>query len=238
MKSFFLCVVFGAFLGLGSAQAIEDPFLWLEDAKSEKAEAWVKGQNERTASILKKDPRFAIMRDEVATILKAKDRIPLGSIRGEYFYNLWKDDKNQRGLWRRATLAGYLTEKPDWETLIDIDALSKAENEQWVFSSANCLEPQYTRCLVKLSRGGGDKIVVREFDVTAKTFVKDGFTVPEAKTRISWADADTVLIASDFGKGSLTTSGYPRIVKKWKRATPLAQAITVMEGKETDVSVR
>jgi prolyl oligopeptidase len=172
----------------------------------------------------------------VLEVLNAKDRIPYFSRRGNWLYNLWQDDVHKRGLWRRTTLTEYRKAEPAWETVIDLDALGKAEGENWVWGGAACHGPDYRRCLVSLSRGGADAKVVREFDVVAKSFVKDGFALPEAKSSVDWIDENTVYVSTDFGPGSMTDSGYPRIIKRWKRGTPLAEAMTVFEVQKADVA--
>jgi prolyl oligopeptidase len=214
----------------------EDPFIWLEDVLGDKALDWVRERNAASAKLLSARPEYAPIRQQMLEVLNSKDRIPAISRRGHWFYNLWQDEKNKRGLWRRTSLAEYRKAQPAWETVIDLDALAAAEAENWVWGGANCLGPDYRRCLVSLSRGGADAKVVREFDSVAKQWVKDGFALPEAKSDLDWIDADTVYVGTDFGAGSLTTSGYPRVVKRWKRGTPLADAVTVFEGLATDVS--
>jgi prolyl oligopeptidase len=159
----------------------------------------------------------------------------MGSLRDGYVYNFWQDDKNVRGLWRRATLESYRTPEPQWEVLLDVDALASAEGRNWVFQGAECLPPGRL-CLVQLSDGGKDAAVHREFDVQASAFVEGGFTLPEAKTEVVWKDADTLLVATDWGPGSLTESGYPYIVKRWKRGQPLAEAEEILRGKVSDVA--
>jgi prolyl oligopeptidase len=156
---------------------------------------------------------------------------------GQHFYNFWQDANNKRGLWRRTSLDEYRKPNPQWETVLDLDKLGEAEKENWVWKGANFLKPDGDRCLLSLSRGGADATVVREFDVVSKTFVKDGFILPEAKSRVAWRDRDSVFVGTNFGPGSLTKSGYPRMVKQWKRGTPLAEATLVFEGKPDDVSV-
>jgi prolyl oligopeptidase len=215
----------------------DDPYLWLEDVTGERALAWVRERNALSQQALTARPEYAPLRGQLLEVLNAKDRIPSVSRRGEYLYNLWQDEKNKRGLWRRTTLAEYRKAEPAWETVLDLDALGAAEKENWVWGGSNCLAPDYRRCLVSLSRGGADAKVVREFDTVTKQFVKDGFTLPEAKSDLDWIDADTLYVATDFGAGSLTDSGYPRVIKRWKRGTPLADAVTVFEGQRQDVSV-
>ena len=163
-------------------------------------------------------------------------RIPDIQKVGPFYYNFWKDAKNPRGLWRRTTMAEYRKDKPDWETVVDLDSLAKAEGENWVWHGAR-LRPGFKVALVSLSRGGADAAIVREFNLETKTFVKDGYTLPEAKSRIFWRDADSVFVGTDFGPGSMTDSGYPRIAKEWKRGTPLAEATVIFEGRPSDMGV-
>ena len=156
---------------------------------------------------------------------------------GDRFYNMWRDAANPKGLWRRTTLAAYRTSAPVWETVLDLDALSAKEGENWVWHGAAVLEPEDRRCLVSLSRGGADADVVREFDLETKAFVEGGFTLPEAKSRVAWRNGDSLFVATDFGPGSLTASGYPRTIREWTRGTPLATAPVVYEGQPDDMSV-
>ncbi len=170
-------------------------------------------------------------------ILDSADKIPLVTRRGDWFYNLWRDAEHPRGLWRRTTLASFCTAAPDWQTVIDLDALASAEGENWVWGGATSLAPAYRHCLVQLSRGGADATVVREFDLQTCQFVAGGFQLPEAKTDVTWEDADHLLVGTDTGPGSLTDSGYPRTLRRWRRGTPLAAAPVVFEGQPQDVSV-
>lgn len=215
----------------------KDPNLWLEEVTGAKALAWVKERNAESVAELTKKPEFKAMEERLLKILDSKDKIPLISKRGEYYYNFWRDQKNPRGLWRRTTLAEYRKPEPKWETVIDLDALGAAEKENWVWKGATFLQPGYDRVLVSLSRGGADASVVREFDMKTKSFIADGYTLPEAKSQIAWRDRDSVFVGTDFGPGSLTASGYPRVVKEWKRGTKLADAKLVFEGKTQDVAV-
>ena len=215
----------------------DDPYLWLEDVHGERALAWVRERNAESEQVLQARPEYAPTRALVLNALNSKDRIPAITRRGDFFYNLWRDDAHKRGLWRRTTLAEYRRAEPAWETVLDLDALGRAENENWVWAGAVSLSPGHTRCLVMLSRGGADAHVVREFDTATKRFVEGGFTLPEAKSALRWIDADTVYVGTDFGPGSLTQSGYPRVIKRWRRGTPLSAAVLVFEGEVTDVSV-
>ncbi len=217
-----------------------DPYQWLEEVQGERALSWVRERNATSIQQLQARPDYATIRGEMLELLNAKDRIPNVSRMGPWLYNLWTDDKQPRGLWRRTSLAEFRKPEPKWETVLDIDALCKAEGENWVFGGAQCLAPEYRRCLLMLSRGGADAVVVREFDTVAKKFVAQadgGFFVPEAKTDLAWLDANTLFIGSDFGPGSLTDSGYPRQVKRWQRGQKLAEAKVVFEGEAKDVSV-
>jgi prolyl oligopeptidase len=214
----------------------DDPYLWLEEVTGEKPLAWVKARNAESAKELEQGPTYKPLEAGILKILDSEAKIPYISKAGAYFYNFWRDAKHPRGLWRRTTLAEYHKAEPAWEVVLDIDALGATEKESWVFHGAQFLRPTCHRCLVSLSRGGSDAAVVREFDVVSKTFVKDGFQLPQAKSQTSWIDQDTLFVGTDFGPGSLTTSGYARIAKVWKRGTPLSQAKLVFEGKETDMA--
>ena len=213
-----------------------DPHQWLEEVDGERALAWSRDHNAITQRELEASPDFKPIKERLLSILDSKARIPAVVKRGEFYYNFWRDAKNSRGLWRRTTLAEYRKSEPAWETVLDLDALAAAEKENWVWTSANFLYPTYDRALLSLSRGGGDAVVVREFDVTTKNFVKDGFTLPEAKSSVDWVGRDTLFVGTDFGAGSMTTSGYPRVVKEWKRGTPLTAAKVVFEGEANDVA--
>ena len=217
-----------------------DPHAWLEDVAGERALAWVGERNAQSRQVLEAHPRFDAMRDGFRAVLDARDKIPYVTRRGPDFYNLWRDAAHPRGLWRRTTLAEYRQAEPAWETVLDLDALAAAEGENWVWAGATALGPAYDRALVQLSRGGADATVVREFDTRAKCFIDGlydgGFTLPEAKTRVCWASADTVYVGTDFGPGTLTDSGYPRLIKRWQRGQPLADAVTVFEARAQDVS--
>lgn len=214
----------------------DDRFGWLEDITGDAALDWVRRHNEPTLADLGGD-RFEQMRAEALEVLDTDARIPYVRRRGEYLYNFWRDAANPRGLWRRTTLDSYRAEEPEWDVVIDVDALARADDENWVWAGADVLEPERTRALVSLSRGGADAAIVREFDMATRQFVEGGFELPEAKTSISWEDQDTVLLGTDFGEGSLTESGYPRLVKRWRRGTALADAETVYSGESTDVIV-
>ncbi|MFY8135239.1 MAG: prolyl oligopeptidase family serine peptidase [Aquimonas sp.] len=217
--------------------AAEDPYLWLEDVEGEKALDWVRAQNAASKDMLESIEGFAELRDDLRAILDSNDKIPFVREMGGYLYNFWQDANNPRGLWRRTTLDSYRSAAPEWEVILDLDALNKAEGENWVWAGSDCLRPEYTRCLLSLSRGGADANVTREFDIATKSFVEGGFFRPEAKGGMGWIDRDTVFVYTDFGDGSMTSSGYPRIAKRWKRGTELASAETVYEGQADDMYI-
>lgn len=215
--------------------AITDPYAWLEDIHGPKPLAWVKEQNQKSLAVLKADPRYQKNFDNILEVLDAPDRIPTGSLDHGFVYNFWQDAKNPKGVWRRTTIADYANPAPHWDLLLDVDALAKAEKENWVFEGAS-VSPNQARALIRLSRGGGDAVVVREFDMKKKSFDPRGFALKEAKSDASWWGDDRILFDSDFGKGSLTNSGYPRIVKLWKRGEDIAKARTIFEGDVQDVA--
>ncbi len=214
-----------------------DPFLWLEDIDGKRALEWVQRQNERSLEHLSGDARYPAAYRQALAILEDRSRIPYGALRGGQIYNFWQDDQHVRGLWRRTPLASYETATPVWETLLDVDALAAAEGRNWVYQGVNCQPADGPRCLVSLSDGGQDAKVVREFDQRTRSFPADGFTLPEAKSDVAWQDADTLLVATDFGAHSLTGSGYPFIVREWHRGRPLSEAREIYRGEPTDVLV-
>ncbi|OOF11818.1 S9 family peptidase [Salinivibrio sp. PR5] len=224
---------------LGTAHGADhtDPFLWLEEVESEQALTWVKKQNASTNDILTHHPSYPTFYQDSLDVLNASDRLAYPSRRGDYYYNFWQDDTHIKGIYRRTTPDSYAKAKPEWETVIDVDALAKAEGEDWVLKGVDCYAPAYQRCMVALSRGGADATVKREFDLTTKQFIADGFSLSEAKSDITWLDNDHLLVATDFGEGTLTDSGYPRLVKKWQRGTSLKDAPVVYEGNPRSVSV-
>jgi prolyl oligopeptidase len=222
--------------GVLTAAGEDDPFIWLEDIGGQKALEWVKAQNAATTKELEAVNVFKPIYNRTLQILDSKDRIATPSLRASTVYNFWQDSAHERGIWRRTTLDSYRTAAPQWETVIDVDALSKADNTPWVFKGATCLPPEYRRCMVELSRGGGDAVVEREFDTVAKSFVPGGFSLPEAKSQVAWRDEDMLWVGTDFGEGTLTTSGYPRLVKLWKRGTPLSEAKEIFAGQAGDVA--
>jgi prolyl oligopeptidase len=212
-----------------------DPYLWLEEVHGEKPLAWVKAQNAKSTAILQADPDYQKDYDAILKVMDATDRIPYGDLDHQYVFNFWQDAAHPKGLWRRTSVSDYGNAAPAWDVLLDLDKLSSDEHENWVWKGAEC-SPSLKRCLLQLSRGGGDAVVVREFDPHSKTFIKDGFQLTEAKSSITYFDEDSVLFGTDFGTGSMTTSGYPRVVKLWKRGDPMANARTIFEGRDSDVA--
>jgi prolyl oligopeptidase len=187
-----------------------DEFAWLEEVDSAEALDWVRERNAETLAALASTSSFLQLQSDIRQVFDSDDRIPYPTWRGEYFYSFWQDKANPRGLWRRATLAEYRSADPSWEVLLDVDALAAQEDESWAWSSATVQRPHYERALISLSRGGSDAVVVREFDMRKKSFVPEGFTVPAAKSRVSWIDDDHVFVGTYFSPGTLTSSGYPR----------------------------
>jgi prolyl oligopeptidase len=211
--------------------------LWLEEVTGQRALTWVKERNTESTGELTRSATFRALNERLLKILDSDQRIPWASKVGDHLYNFWRDGRHPRGLWRRTTVAEYEKANPRWETVLDLDTLAAAEKENWVWAGASFIWSTHDRCLVRLSRGGADAVVVREFDVKTRSFVKDGFNLPEAKGSVSWRDRDTVFVATDFGPGSLTSSGHPRQVKEWTRGTPLGEARLVFEGRADDLQV-
>lgn len=218
-----------------------DPHLALEAVESPESLAWVKAQNDRTLPLLSADPRFAGLQDDALKILASKDRIAMPNFVGKTVFNFWQDQTHVRGVWRRTSLDSYKTATPQWETVIDLDALAAAEGKNWIWKGADCQPKTHDRCLVNLSNGGKDAVTVREFDLTTKTFVDPsagGFLLPESKQTIEWLDADTLILTRDWGPGTTTDSGYGFVIKTLKRGQALDQAVEVYRGQKTDVSAR
>lgn len=228
-----------AIAGTAAAQGApnDDPYAWLEDVHGEKSLEWVKARNAKAEAEIAGTPAFKTLEAQIRAILDSDAKIPGVEKIGGYYYNFWKDKQHERGVWRRTTLAEYRKPEPTWETVLDLDALNQAENAKWVWHGADCLKPKYRRCLIALSPGGSDADVTREFDLATKQFVQDGFFRPEAKGGLAWIDDNTVYVFTDFGPGTLTSSGYPNIVKEWKRGTPLSAAKPIYEGKPGDMYI-
>jgi prolyl oligopeptidase len=212
-----------------------DKYIWLEDVSGPRAMDWVKAENARTAKIFEADPRFAAFQADSLKVAEDPNRLPIPSLRGDLVYNFWNDEKNVRGLLRRTTVDDYANPAPNWQTVLDIDALGKRENTSWVFHGISCLYPGDQYCIVDLSVGGEDASTAREFDLKAAKFVDGGFSAPHSKQEIAWEDKNTLLIARDWGPGTMTRSGYPFVVKEWKRGTPLDSAVEVFRGEPSDI---
>lgn len=214
----------------------KDAYIWLEDVEGEQALAWVEEQNAASLGHLETLPVFEPLRQRNLEIYNSDERIATPAMRGDHVYNFWRDENNIRGRWRRMLLDDYIGGSEEWELVLDLDKLAEGEDEDWVWKGAQCLRPEYRRCLLNLSRGGADAVVVREFDVATKTFVMDGFSIAEAKHDVSWIDENAVWVGSDFGDGSLTDSGYPRTARLWRRGEPIEEAMEVFAGEKTDVA--
>jgi prolyl oligopeptidase len=219
--------------GQGAAEPYE--FSFLDEIEGERALTWARAENERTLAELTSDPRYQRFHDRALQILQARDRIPFVSFRPDGLHNFWQDEQHVRGIWRRTSLASYRTPDPQWETILDVDALAAAEKANWVYRGANCLPPEETRCLVVLSDGGKDASEYREFDTTTKQFVPGGFRLPVDKQSVTWLDRDTLLVARNWGEGTVTASSYPFVVKRLRRGQDLAAAEEVYRGQPTDV---
>ncbi len=216
----------------------EDSYIWLEDVDAEKSMDWVHQQNKKTANEYKMMPIYSELFDQALATLNNKSRIPSVSQRGEWVYNYWKDEKNPRGIYRRAKLKDFnQKDHLKWQTVLDMDQYNTDHEGNWVFKGMNCLAPKYRRCLVSISPGGGDAVMVKEFNMKEKKFIKDGFSLPKSKMRVTWRDKDHLFVATDFGAGSMTESGYPRIMKLWQRGTDLSAAKTLLTAAEKSVSV-
>jgi len=233
-KSLIALTIF--FFNFYTMSAQEDTYLWLEEVDGAKALDFVEQQNKATMAILMQHKDYQDIYTKSLAILNDTDKIAYPTIYGDFVYNFWQDKEHVRGIWRRTTKTSYATATPVWETLLDIDALSKQDNIKWVYKGARGLYPKYERFLVNLSNGGGDAVVIKEFDAVTKKFIPNGFTLPDAKTNVSYLDINTLIVGTNFGEGSMTTSGYPRVVKLWKRGTLLADAKIIYEGDATDVS--
>lgn len=236
---FSLCCVLlclSAPVGAADPAGSEDPNLWLEQIESPASLAWVEARNRESLDVLTARPGFEALEKRFKSIYDSAGRIPMVEKIGSSYYNFWRDADHPHGLWRRTSLAEYRKSAPIWEPVLDLDELARVEGQSWVWKGADCL-PVGRRCLVMLSRGGADATVVREFDTVSRSFVKGGFELTEAKSTVTWASENALFVATDFGSGSLTDSGYPRIVKQWQRGTPLGAASTVHEGAPHDISV-
>ena len=219
-----------------SGAADKDPYIWLEDVSGKRAMDWVESQNAKSQAVLEADPRYKTYYDQALAIAQAKDRIATGTFIGGQVYNFWQDEDHVRGIWRRASVSDYATGNPQWETVLDLDALATAEKANWVWKGASCARPAERRCLINLSDGGEDAVTIREFDLPSKSFVKDGFVLPKGKQDASWEDEDSLLVSREWTPGELTESGYAYVVKRLKRGQPLAAATELFRGEKSDVA--
>lgn len=217
-------------VAMGTTMAAdEDPYLWLEEIESKQALAWVTEQNTRALGRLTEDKRFEEIFGATLHDLTQTDRLPALRLIGDNVYDLLQDADHARGLWQRSPLKSYIDGAPKWETVLDIDALDAKEKRSWVFRDVICLPPEYKRCMLQLSPGGSDASEWREFDLEKKDFVADGFDLPEAKTWLSWRDADTLLVTIAMGGDTETSSGYGRQLRVWQRGTPFSEAEVIFD---------
>jgi prolyl oligopeptidase len=229
-------MILGMPLASQTSSESPDKYQWLEDVSSERSLAWVKAENERSLKVLESDPHYKPLEAAALKVLESPDRLPMPDLNGGDVYNTWQDANHVRGILRRTSLADYLTPEPHWQTVLDYDALAKQDNQKWVQKGRACLYPGNTLCMVALSAGGEDANTMREFDLQTGKFVENGFGLPRSKQNVAWVDKDTLLVARDWGTGTMTKSGYPFVVKRWKRGQPLAEAKEVYRGNESDVS--
>ena len=241
MKSSVLCIsILSVLMSVSTsfAQPSDDPFLWLEEVNGERALAWVKERSAAATAELRQVPEYPALRSGILGILNSTERIAYPRIVGSFAYNFWQDAEHPRGIWRRVPLERYFADDPGWETVLDIDALSVEEQENWAYAGATILRPDFDRCMISLSRGGSDAAEIREFDLVNRRFVEGGFFVPGSKGGVSWIDRNTLLVSSSAGEGKATASGYPIEVKRWSRGTTLDDAPVVFRGEYDDVSVQ
>src|SRR6202521_4488611 len=237
-KRFLLLLATTAITGMSLAQApVDDPFIWLEQAHSARAMQWVEAENAKTSAALEGNPLFYTLFNDAKVIAEAEDRIPVPSIIGGRVFNFWQDGNHEHGIWRHASLPDYQGAAPQWRTVLDLDALSKAEKGNWFWKGAVCQEPQEQRCMVSLSDGGEDAVTLREFDLSKGSFVDAGFSLPSGKQDVAWADADSLLVSREWKSGEVTRSGYAFVVKRVKRGEPLDAGVEVFRGSPDDVGV-
>ncbi|WOI53296.1 prolyl oligopeptidase family serine peptidase [Parvularcula sp. LCG005] len=220
-----------------SEMTSDDPFLWLEEVEGDRALTWVREQNERSLKELQSDPHYQTLLDEAKSILTSDERIASAALRGGYAYNFWQDDEHVRGIWRRMPITDYVAGGTDWDVILDIDALAKEEDENWVYEGASCLEPDYDRCIMTLSRGGSDAAVKREYLISERAFVEDGFDLAEAKSSAAWLSQDSLLVGTNLGEETVTDSGYARQIREWQRGTAIEDAPVVFEIEKSDMGV-
>ncbi|WP_284126004.1 prolyl oligopeptidase family serine peptidase [Parerythrobacter aestuarii] len=217
-------------------EAANDPFIWLEETRSDRALDWVRGENAKTEDALQTDPRFEELKAEALAIYNADDRVPGVSFTHYGLINFWQDADNPKGILRRTTMESWRTDEPEWETILDVDALAAAEDKEWVYRGMSCLPPDGTRCMVSLSDGGKDASIQREFDLETLSFVEGGFELPESQGGSSWLDQDTLLISRNFSEETTTESFYPLTTRVWKRGTSIDDAEEIFRGEKADVS--
>lgn len=234
VQTLLLLALFGIVLPI---QAQQDKYLWLEEVDGKNALQFVETQNKATVAELSAEKDYQNIYDKNLAILNSTEKIAYPTIHGNYAYNFWKDAEHVRGIWRRSPLESYTSGNPVWETLLDIDKLSETDGKKWVYKGSSGLFPDYNRFLIQLSDGGGDAVHIKEFDINTKQFIKDGFSIDEAKGEASYVDENTLIVSTDFGEGTMTTSGYARQVKLWKRGTLLKDAQLIYEIETTDVLV-
>jgi prolyl oligopeptidase len=230
-----LVMTAGASASAQQAASTDDPYIWLEDVSGQRAMNWVNSHNAKSQAVLEADPRYQRFYDEALAIAQATDRIPYGTFRAGQIYNFWQDADHVRGILRKTTRASYESGQPTWTTVLDVDALAKAEKANWVYKGSDCVRPAERRCLISLSDGGEDAVMVREFDLATGKFVPGGFKLPKGKQDATWVDENTLLVSREWNKGELTRSGYAYIVKRLKRGQPLSSAVEVFRGKTDDV---
>ena len=214
----------------GKVVNTQDPYLWLEEVEGDAALQWVNSQNEITQARYTNSERFNETYQFLLDEYNSDDRIPYAYVQNGEMYNFWRDESNVRGIWRKTSIEKYQEEKVEWEVIIDVDQLAKDEDKNWVWRGADCLAPNYERCLIRLSDGGKDAVVVREFNLISKSFIDDGFATLESKQYFSWVNQDQILIATNFGEGSMNESGYPSQVRLWDRNQDIGDAREVFQG--------
>ena len=235
-KALVMLTIAAATAGVGGVNAAttSDPYLWLEDVSSPRALQWVEAQNSRSTAVLEADPRYKQFYSQALDIAQAEDRIPVGEFIGGEIYNFWQDKDHVRGIWRRASIESYGSGKPQWETVLDLDALATSEKANWVWKGAQCSRPAERRCLINLSDGGEDAVTIREFDLPTKSFVKGGFVLPKGKQTAAWENDNVLLVSREWKKGDLGRTGYPFIAKRLRRGQPLSAAVEVYRGSPKD----
>lgn len=237
LSLFFLALLSGCSGGIKKVSDAKDPYMWLEDIESEKALDWVRARNKVSDEAFRNLPLYDTLRGKFLKVFNDKDQIMYPGIAGDYVYNLRQDETNERGLWRRMPLADYINGGDEWEVVLSLDKLSAAENKKWVFHGADWLAPENRYCLLTLSDGGTDESVIREFDAVDKSFVTDGFYVGQSKSSATWIDKDSIVVATDFGPGTMTSSGYPCTARLWKRGSAIEDAVKIAQADTTDMGL-